>query len=83
MRAEDVLPDNINHVTINGIPARKGTVAAFLANARIFTNPAALPEERRTAEQHIIEALPTLRALGLLDVLEVRDPALRAFVEAH
>lgn len=79
MRAEDVLPDSVNEASIDGVSVRKGTVAAFLANARAF----AAPSTRATAEAHMREALPALRALGLFDVFEIRDPELRAWVAAH
>lgn len=83
MRAEDVLPDGQNEVELAGVTVRKGSVGAFLANARILAAPASTAEERDDARLDIIEALPALRALGLFDLLEVRDPALRALVEAH
>jgi hypothetical protein len=40
MRAEQLLPDHVDQVTINGTAVRKGTVAAFLANARVWTDRA-------------------------------------------
>ena len=83
MRAKDVLPDGQNEVKLAGITVRKGSVGAFLANARVLAAPASTAEERDDARLDIIEALPALRALGLFDLLEVRDPALRALVEAH
>lgn len=83
MRAEDILPDGVDHIEIAGVSARKGSVAAFLANARVFSDAAAAPADRATAQQHIVDLLPTLRALGLFDVLAIKDPALQAFVDQH
>ncbi len=80
MRAEDILPDGVDQIDIGGVTARKGSVAAFLANARIFSDATAAPDARAEAQRHIIELLPTLRALGLFDVLAIRDPVLQAFV---
>ncbi|RYE54457.1 MAG: hypothetical protein EOP20_11845, partial [Hyphomicrobiales bacterium] len=60
---------------------RKGTVAAFLANARTWTNASACADERALAQAQIVEDVAALRALGLFDVLEIRDVNLRAFVE--
>lgn len=83
MRAEDVLPDDTDYAVFNGIAARKGTVAAFLANARIWSDLSRPAEVRAEAERHIVEAIPALGALGLFDVLTIKDERLRNFVEAN
>lgn len=83
MRAEQFLPDDVDHVELHGATIRKGTVAAFLANARIWSDRTASEGARADAATDLREALPALRALGLLDVLEIRDPALRAWVARH
>ncbi len=81
MRAEEFLPDDINQGLINGVTVRKGSVGAFLANAKILADPASSAEARATAERDIRDGLPALRALGLFDVLQIRDERLRALVE--
>lgn len=78
MRAEDFLPDTRDHAQFGGMTVRKGTIAAFLANARLWCEGD--PIARAQAEQDILDALPSLRALGLFDVLEARDPGLRAWL---
>ncbi|SAL42324.1 preprotein translocase subunit SecD [Caballeronia sordidicola] len=83
MRAEDILPDHINQADIGGTTIRKGTVAAFLANARVWTNSETSASARAEAETDMLEALPALRAVGLFDVLDIRDTALRNWVDAH
>ncbi|MCA8061926.1 MULTISPECIES: hypothetical protein [unclassified Burkholderia] len=83
MRAEQMLPDHADRIEADGTTIRKGTVGAFLVNARVLTDPNAAPADRARAEADTIDALPALRALGLFDVLDVRDPALRAWLEAH
>ena len=80
MRAEDVLPDQQNQGQFNGITVRKGTVGAFLANARRWLDDASSVEDKAIAERDIVDALPALHALGLFDILQVRDAALRALV---
>lgn len=80
MRAQDVLPDDVNEVEVGGITVRKGSVGAFLANARVLQDLTASTEARTAAVGHIEALAPALRALGLFDVLEVRDPQLRALV---
>ncbi|MGQ7862443.1 hypothetical protein ACUN0G_24670 [Pseudomonas sp. 32A] len=76
MRAEDLLPDHLDQGQFNGVTVRKGTVGAFLVNARTWCDPATLGEQRLLAEQDILQALPALKALGLFEVLQVRDPEL-------
>ena len=82
MRADQILPDDVNHGQFQGVTIRKGTVAAFLANARTWTDAHAGADERAQARAQILEDLPALRALGLFDVLEVQDERLRALIEA-
>ena len=81
MRAEDILPDHANQGVFDGVTIRKGTVAAFLANARTWLDAATAPTERAAAERDMRDALPALRALGLFEVLAPGDARLRAFVD--
>ncbi|WGS53715.1 hypothetical protein LFL96_21970 [Paraburkholderia sp. D15] len=83
MRAEQVLPDNINQVSLDGVMLRKGTVAAFLANARVWCDSHASDAARAEAETDMLDALPALHLLGLFEVLEIREPALREWVRAR
>ena len=83
MRAEDLLPDHLDQGQFNGIAVRKGTVGAFLINARRLADPGASEEQRRLAEHDIVEALPALRALGLFEILQVRDEHLRRLCKEH
>jgi hypothetical protein len=80
MRPQDILPDHINHMKFNGLVIRKGTIAAFLCNARIWCDPDTTPASRAEVERDIIEALPALHALDLFEVLAVRDDALRELI---
>ena len=83
MKAQDLLPDHLNQADINGVVVRKGTVGAFLANARIWLDRRSSAQGRAGAERDIVDALPALRALGIFEVLEIRDAALRSMVEAN
>ena len=81
MKAQDVLPDDVNQGEFQGVMVRKGTVGAFWR----MRAPGATPPPRGSAASRgrdIAQALPALRALGLFEVLQLRDPALRAWVEA-
>ncbi|MGK5016555.1 hypothetical protein [Janthinobacterium sp. HLS12-2] len=80
MRAEDVLADQQNQGQFNGVTVRKGPVGAFLANARLWLDDASSIDEKAVAERDILDALPALHALGLFDILQVRDAALRELV---
>lgn len=81
MRAHDLLPDHLNHGEFNGATVRKGTVGAFLINARVWCDPHTPADARAQAEQDIFDALPALRALGLFELLQARDPGLRKLLE--
>jgi len=83
MRAEQLLPDHVDSVDVRGVTIRKGTVAAFLANARIWSDRASTETARERAAADIVEALPALRASRLFDVLTIIDPALRAWIDAQ
>jgi hypothetical protein len=83
MRAEDVLPDQLNAATFEGVTIRKGTIAAFLSNAKLLADERSDPAARALAERDIVDALPALRAVGLFDVLAVRHERVRALVDGH
>jgi len=83
MRAEDVLPDHINQTQLHGVTLRKGTVAAFLANARLWCDPQTATADRAAVERDMSDALPALRALGLFELLEVRDAGLRDWLASR
>ena len=83
MRPEDILPDHANQGVFDGVTIRKGTVAAFLANARTWLDAATSQPERAAAERDMREALPALRALGLFEVLAPSDARLRDFVDGR
>ena len=83
MGAQDMLPDAQNQVERDGVVVRKGSVGAFLVNAKVWRDPAADAAARQTAERDMIELLPALRVLGLFDVLAIKDDALRALVDEH
>lgn len=83
MRAEEILPDHVNQADLGGVIVRKGTVGAFLFNARVWSDRNACAQTREAAECDIVDALPALRALGIFEVMEVRDATLRELIETH
>ncbi|MBJ2245148.1 MULTISPECIES: DUF7709 family protein [Pseudomonas] len=80
MRAEDVLADDTNEATFDGVTVRKGTVGAFLANVRVWSDSTASKDDQLLAEREIIQSLPALKAIGLLDVFEPKDFRLRELI---
>ncbi|MCF7750212.1 hypothetical protein KQ945_05610 [Bacillus subtilis subsp. subtilis] len=81
MRAQDLLPDDQDHVQRDGITVRKGSVGAFLANALLLQDDHTDPATRAVAEQDLLTLLPALRAIGLFEVLAARDPVLQRLIE--
>lgn len=80
MRAEELLPDEQNQGQFQGVTVRKGTVGAFLINARTWLDTGNSSAQRTEAERDIIEALPALHALGLFELLQVRDAKLQELI---
>lgn len=83
MRSDQLLPDDVNQINHRGATIRKGTVGAFLVNARVWLDRSADESTRANAAADIVEALHALRALSLFDLLEIRDAGLRAWVDAQ
>lgn len=83
MRAKDVLPDDVNQSELNGVLVRKGTVGAFLANARLWLRDDTPGSTRAELESEIIAAVAALKAIGLLEIMEVKDQRLRQLIAAH
>lgn len=83
MKAQDIIPDGQDFTVIDGHTVRKGSVGAFLANARVLEDADAPAEARRIARDDLLSLVPTLDALGLFDVFELRSPALRDEVARH
>ncbi len=73
IRPEDVLPDGEDNATFGGVSARKGTVAAFVANAKALNELAHGPERDAVLAQ-LRGLAPGLRAVGVLDVFVPRSP---------
>lgn len=55
-------------------------LATFVACVQLMLDPAIPEDVRRQAETRALAQLPVLRALGLFDLFDVRDPALAALL---
>lgn len=80
MKAEQILPDNQNFIERDGVIVRKGSVAAFIANALILEDPDTTADERAQAARDLRELLPALRQLRLFEVFALKSEALRSLV---
>lgn len=81
MRADDMLKDDQHNRDFGGINVRKGTIAAFIANARVIANPDASDDDIATARADILNAVPALRAVGLFEVMSIRHERVRSLVD--
>ena len=54
---------------------------AFVACAHQMLDPELPEASRRALEPRLIALLPTLRALGVFELFEVRHPALRTWLQ--
>ncbi|WP_114240160.1 hypothetical protein [Dyella sp. C9] len=53
---------------------------AFVACAHQMLDPATPEAVRRAMEPRVLALLPTLRSLGVFELFELRDPALRTWL---
>lgn len=73
IRPEDVLPEGVDTAQLGGITVRKGSVAAFVANAKLLdVLPAGSPERQQALAQLRVLA-PSVAAVGVLDVFRPRS----------
>jgi hypothetical protein len=56
-------------------------VEAFIACAHQMLDPGTPEAARRVMEPRLLSLLPALRALGVFELFELRDPALRAWLD--
>jgi hypothetical protein len=77
MRPEDMLEDQQDARIINGVQIRKGTLGAFIANARRLDGYSVDSAERGEVLDQLRAFAPAVRALGLLEVFEPRGEVLQ------
>jgi hypothetical protein len=64
-----------------GAESVSSPLEAFVACAHQMLDPSTPEPVRRATEPRVLALLPALRALGVFDLFELRDPALRAWLE--
>lgn len=75
MKAEDILPDRQDRIHLGGVEIRKGSVGAFIANARLLLEEELPAEQRRQAEEDLRALLPAIDPRPSLAPLERRHPS--------
>jgi hypothetical protein len=61
-------------------PTRDSPLDTFVACAHQMLDAATPESVRRAIEPRLLAQLPALRALGIFELFEVRDPALRSWL---
>lgn len=59
----------------------KSPLETFVACAHQMLDPVTPEPVRRAMEPRLLAQLPALRALGVFELFELRDPALKAWLE--
>lgn len=77
VRPDDVLDDGQERAEFDGISIRKGTVAAFIQNAQRWLDHATSDADRAVLSDELRSLMPSIQALGVLTVFEIRDERLR------
>jgi hypothetical protein len=79
---QDVLPDHVESTTLGGWEVRKGSVAAFVANAKALEGLPAGPARDDTVAA-LRDLAPALEAVGVFDVFALRSDAVRAALDCN
>ena len=80
-KPEDILPDEVDSKQIEGIHIRKGTVAAFLANATILNQTESTLEEKTKAQTEIEKLAPALVALKFHEHVTWKNDTIQRIME--
>ncbi|URX63109.1 hypothetical protein KR767_03295 [Luteibacter anthropi] len=82
MKPHDILPDDTNSVVLDGVTVRKGTVGAFIVNARVLADEGSDTAARAAALEDALALVPAMERLGVFDVFRISDESLAAAVAA-
>ncbi|MFC9239223.1 hypothetical protein ACFTZK_22660 [Streptomyces decoyicus] len=77
---QDVLADGQERAVFNGVLVRKGSIAAFIGNAKALENLEPGTSEHEAVAQQIRDLKPALDALELFDVVEIKNPDVAALL---
>jgi hypothetical protein len=78
IRPEDILPDGQDRAVVGTTSVRKGSVAAFLSNARLLEDAEPGSPDAEEISAQLRDLAEPLRAIGLFEVFEIRSPRIAA-----
>lgn len=81
VKPEDMLPDDVNEKTINGIVARKGTIAALIGNIKKLEDPSTPEEVKVNIIETIKELVPAANAIGLFDIATIKNTEVQKIID--
>lgn len=80
IKPNDVISDEDNHVVINNMNLRKGTVAAFLRNIELFEDASLNTPQKQEVIETLKELAPAIVAVGLSKHMTFKNPAIQILV---
>lgn len=81
VKPEDMLPDDVNEKVINGIVARKGTIAALIGNIKKFEDPSTPEEVKIDIIEAIKDLVPAANAIGLFDIATIKNTEVQNVID--
>jgi hypothetical protein len=75
--ARDIVEDGADYAEFDGVKVRKGSLGAFVANAKAFQSLSVNDPERDVILAHMRELLPAVATVGAFEVFRLRSPELR------
>lgn len=81
VKPEDMLPDDVNEKVINGIVARKGTIAALIGNIKKFEDPSTPEEVKIDIIEAIKDLVPAANAIGLFDIATIKNTEVQNIID--
>ena len=71
---QDILPDGMDSTQIQGKTVRKGTIAAFLANIKIFEDPDSSEVQKQEILTTLRNLAPSVITIGLHKYVTFKNP---------
>lgn len=81
MKPTDMMSDHADYAEKNGTKIRKGTAAAFIANAKLLATGNLSKQMEAGIIEKMTEIIPQLQAFGFFDVLKIRSDKVRKIIQ--
>lgn len=81
VKPEDMLPDDVNEKIINGVVARKGTIAALIGNIKKYEDPSTPEEVKTDIIEAIKDLIPAANAIGLFDIATIKNAEVQSIID--